>query len=110
MPTPKNKSLAVAIAKKGKSKLTKGTSEPDFSEAPGDDVMGKGKNANPKKNLAAAPGNHNKVNGKELGKDGLRSAPDDKNGDFRFDVSDIKDRKDYKAGHNLKESEEVKKN
>ena len=106
----KNKSLASAIDKKGKSKLTKGTSDPNLADAPGDDVIAKGKNANPKKNLAAAPGDHDKVKGKELGKDGLSSAPNDKNGDFRFDVSDIKDREDYKAGYNLKESEEVKKN
>jgi hypothetical protein len=110
MSTPKNKSLAVAIAKKGKSKLTKGTSETNFADAPGDDDITIGKNANPKKNLATAPGDHNKVKGKELGKDGLRSAPDDKNGDFRFDVNDVKDQKVYKAGYNLKESEEVKKN
>ena len=110
MSTPKNKSLAVAIAKKGKSKLTKGTTDPNFSDAPGDDDITIGKNANPKKNLATAPGDHNRAKGKELGKDKLSSAPDDKNGDFRFDVSDIKDIKVYNAGYNLKESEEVKKN
>jgi hypothetical protein len=106
----KNKTLVNAPDKKGKSKLTKGTTDPNFSDAPGDDAMGKGKNANAKKNLAAAPGNHNKVNGKELGKDNLRSAPDDKNGDFRFEASDIKDREVYGGGYNIKESEEVKKN
>ena len=106
----KNKSLAVAIDKKGTSKLTKGTSEINFAEAPGDDSITMGKNANPKKNLAAAPGDHASVNGKELGKDGLRSAPEDKNSDSEFKGSDIKDREVYGAGYNLKESEEVKKN
>lgn len=106
----KNKTLVNAPDKKGKSKLTKGTTDPNFSDAPGDDSIGKGKNANAKKNLAAAPGNHNKVNGKELGKADLRSAPDDKNGDFRFEASDIKDREVYGGGYNIKESEEVKKN
>lgn len=106
----KNKSLAVAIDKKGTSKLTKSTSEINFAEAPGDDSITIGKNANPKKNLVAAPGDHTKVNGKELGKDGLRSAPEDKNSDSEFNGSDIKDREVYGAGYNLKESEEVKKN
>ncbi len=108
--TPKNKTLASAPDKKGNSKLTKGSTDPDFADAPGDDAMGKGKNANSKKNLSTAPGNDNKVNGKELGKDGLRSAPNDKNKAFRFEASDAKDRKDYNAGYNITESEEVKKN
>jgi hypothetical protein len=89
----KNKSLADAPDKKGKSKLTSGSTDPDFSDAPGNDEMGKGKNANVKKNLAEAPGNDNKQNGKELGKNNLSSAPVDKNGVLKFDVSDAKDAK-----------------
>lgn len=106
----KNKSLADAPDKKGKSKLTSGSTDPDFSDAPGNDEMGKGKNANVKKNLAEAPGNDNKQNGKELGKNNLSSAPVDKNGVLKFDVSDAKDAKVYKSGYNIAESEEVKKN
>jgi len=110
MSTPKNKTLAVAITKKGKSKLTKGTTETNFADAPGDDALGKGKNVNSKKNLAVAPGDHDKANGKELGKAVLSSAPGDKNKAFRFDVNDIKDEEVYNAGYNIGESEEVKKN
>ena len=111
--TPKNKTLASAPNKKGNSKLTKGTTDPDFSDAPGDDVLSKGKNANPKKSLAVAPGDGARIKAKEYGKDKLREAPDDKNGDLKFDVSGVRDEKEYKAGYNLKdlkESEEVKKN
>jgi hypothetical protein len=106
----KNKTLAAAPNKKGKSKLTKGTTDPNFADAPGDDVITKGKNANNKKNFATAPGNNAKIKDTEYGKDHLREAPADKNGELRFDVNDIKDEKVYKAGYNIKESEEVKKN
>jgi hypothetical protein len=106
----KNKSLSVASDKKENSKLTKGTSNTNFAEAPGDDNINKGKNVNPKNNLGAAPGNHNKVNGKELGKDLVRKAPEGKNKSSEFNANDVKDEEVYNAGYNLKESEEVKKN
>jgi hypothetical protein len=82
----KNKTLADAPDKKGKSQLTKGSTDPNFADATGNDEMGKGKNANDKKNLSEAPGNSNKQNGKELGKNNLSSAPADKNGILKFDA------------------------
>lgn len=88
----------------GKAKIVKGTPAPDFSEAPGDSKLGKGKDAN-KGNVVEAPGNDKKTKGKVEGVKSLASTPKGQS-KTDFDGEDESGNK-YDIGYNLREGKDA---
>lgn len=84
-----------------KAKEAKGNPAPDFSKAPGDSKLGKGKDAN-KGNVVEAPGNDKKNKGKIEGDKFLASAPENKD-KTEFDGEDESGNK-YDIGYNIREA------
>lgn len=87
-----------------KEKLAKGNPAPDFSKAPGDSKIGKGKDAN-KGNIEVAPGNDKKNKGKVEGDKSLATAPENK-GKTEFDGEDESGNK-YDIGYNIREAQKA---
>lgn len=86
-----------------KEKAEKSNPAPDFSKAPGDSKIGKGKDAN-KGNVVEAPGNDKKNKGKVEGSKSLATAPENKD-KTEFDGED-ESGNSYEIGYNLREGED----
>jgi hypothetical protein len=87
-----------------KHKAEKGNSAPDFSKAPGDSKLAKGKDAN-KGNVVEAPGNDKKVKGKTEGEKLLAKAPG-KSDSTDFEGEDAAGEK-YDIGYNIREGKDL---